>query len=92
LYSSQMYALKVMKSKLAQNFYDVVRNRKKEELLAPVLWGCTGASLCHLGNIAYRLGRSIEFDNQAFDCGNDAEANELLTRTYREPFVMPEEV
>ena len=77
---------------LARNFYDVVRSRKMADLLAPVRWGSTGASLCHLGNIAYRLGRSIEFDNQTFDCGNDAEANALLTRTYREPFVMPREV
>lgn len=77
---------------LAANFYDVVRSRKTEDLLAPVEWGCTGASLCHLGNVAYRLGRSIEFDNATLSCGNDAEANALLTRVYREPFVMPEEV
>ncbi len=77
---------------LARNFYDVVRSRKTEELLTPVQWGCTAASLCHLGNIAYRLGRSIEFDNKTFSCGDDAEANSLLTRTYREPFVMPADV
>ena len=77
---------------LAANFYDVVRSRKTEDLLAPVAWGATGASLCHLGNIAYRLGRSIEFDNKTFSCGDDAEANALLTRKYRGPFVMPEEV
>ncbi len=77
-------------AQLAANFYDVVRSRRMGDLLAPVAWGCTGASLCHLGNIAYRLGRSIEFDNATLSCGNDAEANALLTRVYREPFIMPD--
>ncbi|NLX12465.1 MAG: Gfo/Idh/MocA family oxidoreductase [Phycisphaerales bacterium] len=74
---------------LAANFFEVVRSRDKAEQLAPIEYGHIGSALCHLGNIAYRLGRSVEFDPQALTFGGDAEANALLTRTYREPFVMP---
>jgi predicted dehydrogenase len=75
---------------LARNFYDVVRSRKKEDLLAPIEYGHTGAALCHLGNIAYRLGRTVNFDPKTETFPNDDAANALLSRKYREPFVMPD--
>jgi predicted dehydrogenase len=75
---------------LVRNFYDAVRSRKTADLLAPVQYGRTGAALCHLGNMSYRLGRSIEFDPKTETCPNDAAASALLTRTYRAPFAMPE--
>ena len=42
--------------------------------------------------LAYRVGRRLTVDarTERFE-GNDA-ANRLLTRTYREPFVVPERV
>ncbi|MBN2294199.1 MAG: Gfo/Idh/MocA family oxidoreductase [Pirellulales bacterium] len=77
---------------LARNFYDVVKSRKTEDLKAPLKYGHTGAALCHLGNIAYRLGQTIDFDPKTETCpGNDA-ANALLTRKYRKPYSMPKEV
>ena len=77
---------------LAQNFYDVVRSRKKADLLAPIEYGHTGAALCHLGNIAYRLGRSVQLDPKTETFPGDAEANAMLTREYRAGYVMPKEV
>jgi len=74
---------------LVRNFYDAVRSRKKSDLLAPIEYGHTGAALCHLGNIAYRLGRTIEFDPKTETFPRDEAANALLTREYRKPFVMP---
>lgn len=74
---------------LVRNFYDVVRSRSRSDLLAPIEYGRTGAALCHLGNIAYRLGRSIEFDPRNETCQHDEAANTMLTRKYRQPFVMP---
>ena len=45
-----------------------------------------------LGNAAYRVGRTLEFDPKTEQCISDDEANKLLTPTYREPYVVPEEV
>ncbi len=75
-----------------QNFYDVVRSRKTSDLLAPVEYGHTGAALCHLGNISYRLGRSVRFDPKTETFPGDAEANAMLKRQYRAPFVIPDDV
>ena len=40
----------------------------------------------------YRIGRRLAFDAAADRFIDDAEANKLLTRQYRHPFVVPEEV
>jgi predicted dehydrogenase len=119
------------------NFIKAVRSRKKEDLHADILEGHLSASLCHLGNISYRLGdhlstsammerlravtmcdnaqdtldRTVEHlsdndvtidDNTAFQCGEylkfnpqsetfvgNPKANEMCTREYRAPFVVP---
>jgi predicted dehydrogenase len=42
-----------------------------------------------LGMISYKLGRSIEWDGEREVIVNDAEANKLLARKYREPWVYP---
>jgi hypothetical protein len=49
-------------------------------------------SLCHLANIAFRVGRKLEFDPQSETFPGDEAANALLTRKYREPYVMPDQV
>jgi predicted dehydrogenase len=77
---------------LARNFYDVVRSRKMEDLKSPIKYGHTGAALCHLGNIAYRLGRTIDFDPKTETCLGNDKANAMLTREYRKPYIMPKEV
>ena len=45
-----------------------------------------------LANAAYRLGRTLQFDAQTERCIDDDEANRLLAPSYREPYVVPEEV
>lgn len=45
-----------------------------------------------LAGTAYRLGRLLHFDAQADKFIGDAEADRMLTRPYRKPFVMPERV
>jgi predicted dehydrogenase len=77
---------------LLRNFYDVVRSRNKSDLLAPIHYGHTAAALCHLGNIAYRLGRTVNFDPKTETFPGDDQANALLNRTYRAGYVMPEQV
>jgi hypothetical protein len=68
-----------------QYFLKAVRSRKAEDLtVSPrdAHWSCVH---CHLGNIAYRLGRSLEFDPQG-ECFKDAEANQYVKREYRSGF------
>ena len=45
-----------------------------------------------LDGATYRLGRKLQFDAAADRFVGDEEANGLLTRPYRPPFVVPEQV
>ena len=74
------------------NFVECVRSRKKEDLACNILEGHRSATLCHLANISYRLGRSLAFNPDTEKFVNDAEADKFLTREYRKPFVVPEKV
>lgn len=72
-----------------QNFIDCVKNRKAENLLADIEEGHYSALLCHLGNIAYRTGRRLEFDPVKETFPHDADANKYLSREYRKGFELP---
>jgi predicted dehydrogenase len=74
------------------NFIEAVRSRKRETLRAEIEEGAASTILVHLGNISYRLGRTIYFDEKTMTCKGDAEANKMLTREYRKPYVVPEKV
>ena len=73
-----------------RNFIDCVKAKKRPN--ADIEEGHKSTRLCHLGNIAYRTGRSLRFDAKQETIEGDAEANKLLGREYRKPFVMPEKV
>jgi len=64
------------------NFIDAIRNGTSPN--AEIEIGHLTASLCHLGNIATRLGRSLEFDPQIEQFIDDDEANRLVGRSYRD--------
>ncbi|HZN34966.1 MAG TPA: hypothetical protein VFB80_14150, partial [Pirellulaceae bacterium] len=70
-----------------RNFCEAVRGEAK--LNAPALTGHLSTSLCHLGNIATRLGRSLNFDRETEQIVGDDEANALVRRTYREHWGKP---
>lgn len=74
------------------NFIDAVPSRKPEQLNAKIEDGHISASLVHLANIAYRTGRTLEFNPKQENFPNDEEANQLLKRQYRQPFIVPEKV
>ena len=75
-----------------ENFIAACKSRNYKDLHADVEIGVASADLCHLANIAYRLGRTLKFDPAKMNFGNDAEANKMMTRVYRKTYVVPEKV
>lgn len=73
-----------------RNFIDCVKQPARPN--ADIEEGHKSTRLCHLGNIALRLGRTLRFDAKTESCVGDADANRLLGRTYRKPFILPEKV
>ena len=75
-----------------ENFIMAIRENNQELAKADIRDGFYSSALIHLGNIAYRLGRSLEFDPSTMKFINDKEADALLSRQYRAPFVVPDKV
>ncbi len=72
------------------NFIDCIRSRNLpngdiEQLHLSTL-------LCHYGNIAYRVGRRVQIDAKTEGFLDDADANALVKRSYRAPWVIPDVV
>ena len=63
------------------NFCAAIRGEARPN--ADALTGHLSTSLCHLGNIATRLERSLRFDPKSEQFIADDEANRLVSRTYR---------
>jgi len=72
-----------------QNFIDCVKSRRREDLIADIEEGHYSAMLPHLGNIAYRTGRRLEFDPASETFPHDEDANRYLSREYRKGFELP---
>ena len=68
------------------NFFDCVRSRKMP--VAEVEVGHRSASLCHLGVIALRLGRKLQWNpaRETFTGDGAKEGNHWLARKMRRPF------
>jgi len=75
-----------------QNFIDAIRANDSSLLPGNVEEGHYSCALIHLANASYRLGRTLDFDPQRQTCVKDDEANRMLTREYRAPFAVPEQV
>jgi predicted dehydrogenase len=73
-----------------RNFLDCVKSRKRPN--ADIEEGHKSTRLCHLGNIAFRLGRTLRFDASKETITGDTQAVRMLGRSYRKPFVLPEKV
>ena len=74
------------------NFIEAVRARDKAKLNGPVETAHLSSGIAHLGNIAYRLGRTLKFDPKKEEFISDSEANAMLTRKYRAPYTVPQQV
>jgi hypothetical protein len=73
-----------------QNFVAAIRKRDHTLLNAEAAIGVRAAAFCHLANISYRLNRSLRLAPATGRFLGDEEANAMLTRDYRAPYVVPE--
>lgn len=67
-----------------QNFIDCVRSRKMP--VADVEIGHRSITVCHLGNIAIRLGRKIRWDPKQERIVGDEEAARWVSKPMRKPW------
>jgi predicted dehydrogenase len=74
------------------NWIAAIRSRKANELFAEIEEGHFSSTMAHLANIAYTTGRTLDFDPVRERFQADEEANKLLTRDYRKPYVVPDQV
>ncbi len=72
----------------AANWLDCIRTRKPP--ICDVAIGHRSATVCHLGNIAVRLGRKVQWDPAREQVVGDSEAAAMLSRPYRSPWALPE--
>jgi predicted dehydrogenase len=67
-----------------QDWLDCIRSRRRP--ICDVEIGCRSVTVCHLGNIAWWLGRSIRWDPQREEIIGDAQAARWLDRPKRGPW------
>jgi predicted dehydrogenase len=72
----------------ARSFLQCMRSRQAPAADLPTI-GHPSSMLCHLGNVAWRAGRTIRYDPATGTIPGDEEAARFLKRTYREPWVLP---
>ena len=75
-----------------QNFIDCVRSRDADAVNAKAIDGHYSSALSHYALTGARVNRVLEIDPETEMVKGDKEANNHLTRKYREPFVVPEKV
>jgi predicted dehydrogenase len=74
-----------------ESFIRACQSRNVKDLTADIEVGATSSAMCHLANISYRLGgKRLAFDAEAMRFAPaEMEANRMLTRPYRKPYVVP---
>jgi hypothetical protein len=69
-----------------RNFLECMRTRQRPH--SDVEIGHNSMVACHLGNIAYRLGRRVNWDVEAERPINDPDAEKYMSREYRRPWTL----
>jgi predicted dehydrogenase len=70
-----------------KNFVDCMQTRQRPN--SDVEIGHNSMIACHLGNIAFRLGRLVKWDVEKETVIGDSEAQKYVTREYRAPWKLP---
>ena len=74
------------------NFIESIRSGKNSDLHCDISEGFLSSALPILANVSYRLGRELAFDGKTEKFVKDPEADKMLTREYRKPYIVPEKV
>ena len=70
-----------------KNFLECMRSRKLPNADVGI---CQNTMLaCHLGNIAFRTGHHVHWDDVRKEITGDSEAQRLVSREYRSPWRLP---
>ena len=69
-----------------QNWIDAIKNGTKAN--ADFEYSGPFNEMIHLGNIAIRLGRKLNWDSEKMEFTKDPEATKLLTREYRQGWTL----
>ncbi|HWS00895.1 MAG TPA: Gfo/Idh/MocA family oxidoreductase [Prolixibacteraceae bacterium] len=74
------------------DFVNAIRANDQKLAKGDIRDGFYSCAVMHLGNISYRLGKTLEFDPVKMKFINAPEADAMLTRQYRSPFVVPDKI
>ena len=70
------------------NFFEAIRARDHRKLHADISIGARSAAFVHLANMSLRVGRSLNLNPSTGRAIGDELANGLMTRDYRDPYVI----
>ena len=71
------------------NFVACMRTRERPSADLETV-GHPSSMICHLGNLAWRVGHTVKFDASQRDFGEDKAASQFITREeYRKPWILP---
>ena len=70
------------------NFLEAIENNSRP--VADIEEGHISTASCIIANLSMKLGRPLSYDPQTRSFKNDVEANALLKREYRQPWIHPE--
>ena len=74
------------------NFIDGVRSGNRFDLTCDIETGFMSTALPLLANIAMRVGTTLRYDDEFEKFIGNEEANMMLSRNYRDPYIVPEKV
>ena len=74
------------------NWIEAIRKRDRNVLTADIEEGHLSTTAPILGSISHLTGRTLKFDPKTERFVNDDEADRLLSKEYRKPYVVPDQV
>src|ERR1700744_2249752 len=72
-----------------ENFVSVVKSRKMDDLHCPIQAGAHVATVAQMGNIAYRSGQKLEWDNNAHEFTDKVINKQYMMKVYHNGYKLP---